>query len=741
MPGRPPQHGDHPRRADVVELRVHGVSGAQPAAVLHEARGRQVAGDDSGGFHRRAGADDTDPDGLTLEAYRWADLPSGTVARTLSMVFLLPFMLSNLAVWMRPAGRRAAGVTILCRLLALNLTVLYVVSIAGVALDLLAWRCLGAARCRAPFDTLAGLDDGPVGQRLAVLTLLPIAAIVLLRLLGTRRSRPAGNPLWAVEPLVARLRAIHVAAAFAVLDLLLLTARRAGGATPATTLLWALSAAVLLVCVALLAAPGLIDSASTAGMSTWLARAVGVVAVGLSVATLVAVASDGRGWPSPAGLPGYGAIAGGALLGQMALLVLLCGLVLWRHGRATARSALPRGAARSALPRGAARSALPRGLGATVLAAIAVGLAGAFSAGLVYQAGDLLGGFRGDGGPPLPYRWTILAVFLHVVAAVLACAAITLRSRRRRCRAAADITARDFPVVPPEATGRLRLATKAVARARFTEWLGVLATAYAALAVIGLATSLLGGTDRGPEDLTWRFLGLPAGFVGMALAGGTYIVAAVVLVLLSGGVFAYRTAWFRRHVGILWDLGTFWPRAAHPFAPPSYADRAVPELADRITQLAERHAGVVLCGHSHGSALLALAVLRLPPHTRRRVALLTYGSPLDRLYARLFPAYLNREVLREVGERVGWRWLNLWRDTDPVGGWIFAAHRPGDPPPDAADPASGVDRRLRDPRGLLPAPGERRPPPVRGHHPDESEPEFRAALRELADRLRPPDGG
>ncbi|MFG2046771.1 hypothetical protein ACGFIW_05000 [Micromonospora sp. NPDC048935] len=768
MPRRPPQHGDHPRRADVVELRVHGVSGAPPSAVLHEARVRQVAGDGSGGFHRRAGADDTDPDGLTLEAYRWADLPSGTVARTLSMVFLLPFMLSNLAVWMRPAGRRAAGVTTLCRLLALNLTVVYVVSIAGVALDLLAWRCLGAARCRAPFDTLAGLDDWPVGQRLAVLTLLPIAAIVLLRLLGTRRPRPAGNPLWAVEPLVARLRAIHVAAAFAVLDLLLLTARRAGGATPATTLLWTLSVAVLLFCVGLLVAPGLIDRAATAGVSTWLARAVGVVAVGLSVATLVAVASDGREWPSAAGLPGYGAIAGGALLGQMALLVLLCGLVLWRPGRAEARSALPRGAAQLTLPRGAARSAtprgaarsatprgaarsgtppgaarsaLPRGLGATVIAAIAVGLTGAFSAGLVYQAGDLLGGFGGVGGPPLPYRWTILAVFLHVVAGVLACAAITLLSRRRRCRAAADITARDFPAVPPEAIGRLRLATKAVARARFTEWLGVLATVYAALAVIGLATSLLGGTGRGPEDLTWRFLGLPAGFAGMALAGGTYIVAAVVLVLLSGGVFAYRTAWFRRHVGILWDLGTFWPRAAHPFAPPSYADRAVPELADRITQLAERHAGVVLCGHSHGSALLALAVLRLPPHTRRRVALLTYGSPLDRLYARLFPAYLNRETLREVGERIGWRWLNLWRDTDPVGGWIFAAHRPGDPPPDPADPASGVDRRLRDPRSLLPAPGERRPPPVRGHHPDESEPEFRAALRELAGRLRCPDGG
>ncbi|MEU4470569.1 hypothetical protein [Micromonospora sp. NPDC023888] len=723
MPQRQAHSGDQPRHDDVVELRVHGVSGARPSVVLHEARVRQVAGDDSGGFHRRAGPDGTDADGLTLEAYRWGDLPSGTVARTLSMVFLLPFMLSNLAVWMRPAGRAAGGVTVLCRLLALNLTVVYVVSIAGVALDLLAWRCLGAVHCRAPFDTMAGFDGRHVGQRLAVLALLPIAGVALLRLLGTRRSRPAGNPLWAVEPLVERLRAIHVAAALAVLDLLLLTARRAGGATPATTLLLTLSAAVLLACVGLLAVPGLIDRAATARMSTWTARAAGLVAAGLTVATLVAVASDERGWPSSTALPGYGAITGAALLGQMVLLVLLCGLVLWRHRRVRGRSALP------------------RGLGATVIAAIAVGLSGALSAGLVYQTGVLLGGYRGDDQPPLPYRWTIMAVFLHVVAAALVCSAVTVLSRRRRWRAAADITAGDFPAPPPEATGRLREVTKAVARARFTEWLGPLATAYALLAVIGLTTSLLGQFGREPDEVAWQVLGLPAGFVGMALTGGTYVIAAVVLVLLSGGVFAYRTAWFRRHVGILWDLGTFWPRAAHPFAPPSYADRAVPELADRITQLAERHAGVVLCGHSHGSALLALAVLRLPPRTRRRVALLTYGSPLDRLYARLFPAYLNENVLREVGKRIDWRWLNLWRDTDPVGGWIFAAHRPGDPPPDAADPAGRVDRRLRDPRDLLASPGKRRPPPLRGHHPDESEPEFRAALRELAGRLRTSNGG
>ncbi|MET8320543.1 hypothetical protein [Micromonospora sp. NPDC005189] len=718
--GSPP-HRERPGRHDIVELRVHGVSGARPERVLGRPHVRQVAGDHSGGFHR-PDADETEPDGVTLEAYRWGDLPSGTVVRTLSMVFLLPFMLSNVAVWMRPTGRRSgAAVTVLCRLLALNLTVLYVVSIAGVALDLLAWRCLGVARCRAPFDAVAGLDGFQVGPRLAVLALLPIAAVAFLRLLGTRRPRPAGNPLWAVEPLVGRLRAIHVAAALATLNLILLVARSAGGGTVSATMLLTLNVAVLLVCAGLLAVPGLLDRAATRRIVTRTASTVGAVAVGLSVATLVTVALDERAWASSVGLPGYDGIASWALLGQMSLLAALSGQVLWHHGR------------------GERREALPRGLGAAVVAAFAVGLGGAFSANLVYQSGHLLGGYRGDGGPPLAYQWSILAFFLHVTAGVVLCGALTLLSRRRRWRAAAAITARDFPTVTPESAGWLRRVTKAVARARFAEWLGLLAVAYAALAALGLATSLLRLFELAPDELPWRLLGLPVGAVGMGLAAGSYLISAVVLALLLGGVFAYRTAWFRRHVGILWDLGTFWPRAAHPFAPPSYADRAVPELADRIIHLTERHRGVLLCGHSHGSVLLALAVLRLPPRVRQRVALLTYGSPLDRLYARLFPAHLNEKVLREVGERVEWRWLNLWRETDPVGGWIFAAHRPGDPPSDPADPACRVDRRLRDPRDLLPAPGERRPPPVRGHHPGESDPEFRAAVSELVGRLRGSD--
>ncbi|SCF26468.1 hypothetical protein GA0070612_5576 [Micromonospora chokoriensis] len=702
----------------MVELRVHGVSGAEPTAILDQAPVRQVAGDASGGFHRADRPDDN-PDGRTLEAYRWGDLPSGTVARTLSLVLLLPFMLSNLAVWMRPTARReGAWVTSLCRLLALDLTVLYVVSVAGVALDLLAWRCLGAARCRGPFDEVSGLDGRQVGLRLAVLSLLPVAAVAFLRLLGTRRPRPTGTSLWVVEPLVGRLRAIHVAAALAMLDLILLAARVSVGATVVTALLLTLSVAVLLACAGLLVVPGLLDRAAMRERVTRTAETLRAVAVGLTGATLAAIVLDERAWPSAAALPGYDTIATWALLAEMILLVSLSALALWHRNP------------------GDRHRALSRGLGAAVVAAFAVGLAGAFSANLVYQSGNLLDGYRGDGGPPVPYQWTLLSFFMHVTVGVLVCVALTRLSRRRRRRAAASVTARDFPTVPPQGAGRLREVTRAVARARFVEWVGLLAVAWATLTMIGLLAGLLRLVDLTPDELATRFFRLPVGVVDMGLALGSYSATAAVVALLLGGVFAYRTPWFRRHVGILWDLGTFWPRAAHPFAPPSYADRAVPELAHRITQLTERYDGVLLCGHSHGSALLALAVLRLPPHVRARVALLTYGSPLDRLYARIFPAYLNEEVLRQVGERIDWRWLNLWRDTDPIGGWIFAAHRPGDPPPDPTDPAGRVDRRLRDPSDLLPAPGERCPPPVRGHHPGESDPEFRAAVDELRARIQ-----
>ena len=199
----------------------------------------------------------------------------------------------------------------------------------------------------------------------------------------------------------------------------------------------------------------------------------------------------------------------------------------------------------------------------------------------------------------------------------------------------------------------------------------------------------------------------------------------------------------RRTVGILWDVGTFWPRAAHPFAPALLrgARRAGPDLADRAPGPSATGGRLVLSGHSQGTVLAAAAVWQLARPTRGRVALLTYGSPLERLYGRWFPG-----VLRAAG---AWRrctasvhgWRNLWRRTDPIGGpvrlpgadgprrWTRApAGRPAGLRPGPAAPAAGADPR---PLRLPGRPGLRRraggtagaaPPTRRRGRPSTAEP-------------------
>ncbi|MGI5520563.1 hypothetical protein ACQEUX_06375 [Micromonospora sp. CA-259024] len=725
----------------VVELRVHGVSGAGADQVLDRPHVHQVAGDRSGGFYRTRpgypGA--TGTEGVTLEAYRWSDLPSGTAVRTLSLVFLLPFMLCNVALWMRPASHASKhGVVALCRVLALTLTMLYVLSIVGVALDLIAWRCMGIPSCTDGRNWLSWLGGRPPGLRLGVLALVPVAAIGLVWRLGTRpghlfdafRSGEAaatGHPRlsavgqWDGAPLVSRLRSVHVAAAFATLDGSLLAARASQGASWVMVVLLAATGAVLLACLILLATVRNIDRPGPSARVDGLTRGLRTIACGLTILVIVHTIISPHPWPQGGELPGYGATVAWLFASQTALLVVLAALVIWRRGGPPGSSPL-------------------RALGAPVFVTVAAGLAVAFSAELDYRVADVLDrdGNTADRlvtSPPLPYKWAIFGFFIAILSAALVAGMITVLTRRERWRAAKAIVAADFPHAPPEAADRLHQVERAIARARFTERLEPLTVVYAGLAALGLATSVLGLLKLYPGDIIQRYVGVPAGMVNFLIGMGSYLIALIILGLVIGGIFAYRTAQFRRYVGVLWDLGTFWPRAAHPFAPPCYAERAVPELTRRITYLVERGESVLLAGHSHGSVLLAATVLQLPPRITERIALLTYESPLQRMYAPLFPAYVDDEVLHEIGERIGWRWVNLWRDTDPIGGWIFAPHRRGERGT-VTGPAATVDRRLIDPRDVVPPPYDSVPPPILRHLPCESDETFAVAERELTERLR-----
>ena len=173
---------------------------------------------------------------------------------------------------------------------------------------------------------------------------------------------------------------------------------------------------------------------------------------------------------------------------------------------------------------------------------------------------------------------------------------------------------------------------------------------------------------------------------------GTWIMGAFALGVVVLAWNSSRNPALRRTVGILWDIGSFLPRAAHPLAPPSYGERAIPELAQRVTTLTGSPSPrVVLSGHSQGSVMVVATVLHLPAETVERVDLLTHGSPVRRLYLRFFPAYFGPDALRAAYERLNGRWRNLYRDTDPIGAWAL------DPP---TVPNAPVDRRLVDPRTL-----------------------------------------
>ncbi|WP_410814532.1 hypothetical protein [Micromonospora sp. 067-2] len=727
----------------IIEIRVHGVADKGPEAILDQPAVVRVAGDEDAGFYRpRPGVGEPEgPHGTTLEAYRWSRLTGGTATRTFSLVLLLPFMLSNIAVWMLPVpGRDGAAARAVCRLLAATMTAMYVLSTVGVSLDLIAWQCAAYPRClegRREFSWMGGV---PPGQRLALLAVLPIITITVIWRLGSRtRQLPEDSvdrpgvgaerldtpAFWDARSLLHRLRSLHVAVALGTLNTALLLVLAPHDAAPPGWLLLAANVVVLVGAAAMLCRPA-IERRGAGGANVRVAWWAGV---GLTTLTLGYALTPRPPWSAEGTLPGYGMLVAGLFAGQVVLLAALGVVALVQRRR------LPG-------PR-----TLLSGIGAPVLASIAIGLAVAYSSGFTYALAEYLD--RGSSptparplppgapplSPPVAYRWATLGFSLAVLVVIGGAVVARRIDRVRRRRSAEELVRREFPeapLVPPE---RVRAVRDAIVRARLTYRLGpLLATAYALVALLTLTAAGLSVTGRGPGAVALEIGGQPLSRPVIFVTDlGALLIGMFALFLAAAGLFAYRSRAIRL-VEVLWDLATFWPRAAHPLAPPCYAERAVPELTRRIGQLTAGGNGVVLSGQSHGSVLAAATVLQLPHAWQQRVSLLTYGSPLGSGYARVFPAYVNDDMLREVGDALSWRWINLWRYTDPIGGPIFHPTPIG---PD--DPAAGVDRRVRDPKGLLIPPDDTVPPPVRGHafNPDD---DVQEAVRELAARLRGPDG-
>jgi hypothetical protein len=205
----------------------------------------------------------------------------------------------------------------------------------------------------------------------------------------------------------------------------------------------------------------------------------------------------------------------------------------------------------------------------------------------------------------------------------------------------------------------------------------------------------------------------PDVLVGPAVAVALFIPPALI-VFVAG---TWRNLERRRVIGSLWDVGTFWPRSFHPFAPPCYAERAVPELTRRIWWLNDGDGEVLLAAHSQGSVIAAATGLRKDLRngtTTPRFGLVTYGAPLRKLYRHAFPAYWPDSVLTDLANPdrslvLAGRWQNVYYLTDYIGGPVGVA---------------GVDLRLPDPQSSLYV--WRQPKPqVRSHTGYATDPRFR----------------
>jgi hypothetical protein len=280
---------------------------------------------------------------------------------------------------------------------------------------------------------------------------------------------------------------------------------------------------------------------------------------------------------------------------------------------------------------------------------------------------------------PRMYAW-FAAMLLPMIALILALLAVVLYRTRT---AATQIP--EGPPIAPGGSGTMFSGASdyppikgQVGHARWFASLTHRAECYAgALALLGGAAlfAAVAVTVSGwsPKPKTH-----PSELVNWALGTGIWglgTLGTAVIAMVVGGPAAGNT----RPLGLVWDLVCFLPKAAHPFGPPCYSERVVPELLGRyeswltggVRPKVEDRSGptphhgnrrIVLSAHSLGSVLAVATIYAMfdPPKdddpnkadkeaaARQEIApisLLTYGSQLRAYFGRILPELLGPEVL------------------------------------------------------------------------------------------------
>ena len=703
----------------LIELRVHGVSGTPPGEMLDVDRVRQVAGDELGRVFERADRDGeplSDPHHHRTLAYHWGRLTSGSITQGLWLL-LAPFGLVNAAQFMleppetKAEGRAHMVAGAALRLLGLMLTALFVLAAAVITMDLWAWQRAEAVNGAAIVLGMAG----PV-LLLAVYVLLARARTVprapvdpdeLMQYVpaGERHSDLVRPGFFGGDPGANALRWLHVAHGLTLVAVL--------GFAPAAVRkdlfgmigFWVAVGLLitLALCVIFLGDPE--RSASTTWdeeptkRQVWVRKWSGPISVGLvgvAAFVLAVAAVEVLVDPIPAAPRNlhYGGIDW-ASFGILLIAMLALAVLFAANGRL---AYLRRGS--NARKRPAFRP-YAKGLAATFVAAagmfLGVGYAGAFT---TFLASALSTETRTVAVPELlarvVYAWGITVVFAALVGLVMFA---RFRSTREKVeKYAVD----DFMV-----GGTSRIPERWIAKIVAATWVARVKNRLARLLTIfvglGLLLSFAVMVELGPllsrdwprlnaypGEAWWWFAWLsasptwPSGLEGnlavarsMLIAIGTAALTGLATALVFLGRKALRGESGRRGINVLWDVISFWPRSAHPFVPAAYSQRAVPDLVDLISvQLADdREADLVLCGHSQGSLLSFAALLRLQTidaKLLRRIGFLTFGSQLQVMFSRAFPAYVNHDAINRLFEALDGRWRNLYRDTDHLAGPVLS---------------------------------------------------------------------
>lgn len=742
-----------------LELLVHGVGGATPEEMLGDPRTVRITGDDTAAVFRRAADVDAESrpadqhTGPIREAYVWCNLTSGNGTRALWLL-LLPFMVVNLAHWMRPTARGRKRTVrfygLLVRLAGLTLTVLLVAAACEVALDLAAWQCAGTRACAEGHSWLGFLSPtvshdswwSRPGRRLALAALVPTALTVLLWYLSRRtwseyesqqpmprRAEPDDEPdrsslgrpgFWYGRRLVARLRAAHTAAGLLTVAAALTVPTAdfdrgrglAGSHALAVfgALLETALAGVAFVVVYVVCRRGRSENRLDQALDRRLVRRLPLGALLLLAVAMLYAGWSRPGWESSGRLPGDPVFGGIALVQGLLVIALAVVAHLLHRTHPDPRAAM-------------------RGLGGPAVAMLACALGGVMSGGVSQRVSDWLDGTGTSiAGPPVLLTWQASVIPSLLVVLLILCAGLGHRTwRLRRTELAA--VAHDYPVRRKDRARTARIAsTRAMASLTDRGPLLVAVTSTATL-LLG-AAALVGAftTDKTPARAGEEGHAFVHGAAQTSQGLGSWLIGLGFILFVTWGRRAYKDASARRTIGILWDVGTFWPRAAHPFAPPCYAERAVPDLTWRMATWTRATGGrLVISGHSQGSVLAAAAAWQLKPAQRKRVALLTYGSPLERLYGRWFPAHFGPAALSRLHHEVDC-WRNLYRLTDPIGGPVRLS---GDCGPE-------VDHApLKDPLEYGRTARHPLPAPILGHSDYQADPVFAEERERLLARLRP----